>query len=150
MSNPLHIEALNRLQQFAAKNDCVLKDQLGYGYDGIVYSTTSKSALKAFFYEKQYRQERNVYRRLLEKSIEEIQGFAIPKFLAHDDLLWVLEIQIVSPPYVLDFAGAYLDVPPSFPADVLSQWESEKREQLKKNGRLSKTFCPVFGVMEST
>lgn len=36
---------------------------------------------------------------------------------------------IVTAPYVLDVAGAYLDEPPDYSADVLSDWVREKAEQ---------------------
>ncbi len=32
-------------------------------------------------------------------------------------------------PFVLDFAGAYLGVPPHFPGEIWDEWEAEKREQ---------------------
>lgn len=46
-----------------------------------------------------------------------------------DDELWVVEMEIVSPPFVLDFAGAYLDAPPDFPDEIMEDWRAEKREQ---------------------
>ena len=36
---------------------------------------------------------------------------------------------VVTRPLVLDFAGAYLDDPPDFPEDVLTDWRTEKQEQ---------------------
>lgn len=36
---------------------------------------------------------------------------------------------IVTPPFVLDFAGAWLDVQPEFSEDIWAQWEAEKQEQ---------------------
>jgi hypothetical protein len=51
------------------------------------------------------------------------------KLLAHDDELWVLEMTIVKKPYVLDFAGAYLDHPPDYSIEVLNEWRVEKEEQ---------------------
>jgi hypothetical protein len=41
----------------------------------------------------------------------------------------VIEMTIVSRPFVLDFAGAYLDSPPEFSAEIWSEWEAEKRDQ---------------------
>ncbi len=40
-----------------------------------------------------------------------------------------IEMTIVSKPYLLDFADAYLDAPPDFPDEVLEQWHEDKREQ---------------------
>ena len=36
---------------------------------------------------------------------------------------------IVSPPFVLDFAGAYLDQAPDFPDEIMEDWRAEKKEQ---------------------
>jgi hypothetical protein len=38
-------------------------------------------------------------------------------------------MSIVSRPFLLDFAGAYLDQRPEFPDEVWSEWETDKREQ---------------------
>jgi hypothetical protein len=38
-------------------------------------------------------------------------------------------MEIVQPPFVLDFAGAYLDRRPEFPTDVYADWLAEKAEQ---------------------
>ena len=41
-------------------------------------------------------------------------------------------MSIVTRPFVLDFAGAYLDMPPEFPDAVWADWEAEKQEQFGK------------------
>ena len=38
-------------------------------------------------------------------------------------------MSIVARPFVLDFAGAWLDTPPDFPDETWVEWEAEKREQ---------------------
>jgi hypothetical protein len=38
-------------------------------------------------------------------------------------------MEVVSRPFVLDFAGAYLDKPPDYSDEVLADWRSEKQEQ---------------------
>ena len=38
-------------------------------------------------------------------------------------------MSIVTRPFVLDFAGAYLDVPPQFPDETWAEWEAEKLDQ---------------------
>ena len=42
---------------------------------------------------------------------------------------WVIEMEVVTRPFVLDFAGAYLDTPPDYPDEVLADWRTEKQEQ---------------------
>ena len=40
----------------------------------------------------------------------------------------VLEMSIVKPPFLLDFASTYLDQPPDYPAEVIEEWQREKAE----------------------
>ena len=51
--------------------------------------------------------------------------------LRYNDELWVIEMTIVSRPFVLDFAGAYLDCTPQFSDEIWREWESEKRDQFE-------------------
>jgi len=53
----------------------------------------------------------------------------VPQLLGFDDELWVIEMTVVARPFVLDFAGAYLDFPPDFSEEVLADWQAEKHEQ---------------------
>ena len=41
----------------------------------------------------------------------------------------MIEMGIVKPPFLLDFAGAYLDRPPDFPPEVIEEWREQKVEQ---------------------
>lgn len=118
-----------RAKQYALRSGRVIDGELGFGYDGIVFSTTCQSAIKALRYELLYQRERDVYLRIEECCVTEVCGFKIPKLLHADDELWVVEMEIVSPPFVLDFAGAYLDFPPDFPDDVMDTWRAQKKEQ---------------------
>lgn len=61
--------------------------------------------------------------------MQSVRGFAVPRLVRADDELWVIEMTIVKPPFVLDFAGAYLDTPPDYPEEVLDEWRAEKAEQ---------------------
>ena len=53
----------------------------------------------------------------------------MPQLVDCDDDLRVLEMTIFERPFVLDFAGAYLDTRPEFPADVWADWEADMREK---------------------
>jgi len=88
-----------------------------------------KSAIKVHVRERCYCRERDVYKRLMECELTDIRGCAVPEMLHYDDNLWVIEMTIVSRPFVLDFAGAYLDQPPDFSEEVLAEWRAEKQEQ---------------------
>lgn len=118
-----------RVAKFVERNHSLVERELGFGYDGIVLSTSCQSAIKGFRYEKLYQRERDIYFRLQDESIDDIRGFQIPKLLRYDDELWVIEMSVVTPPFVLDFAGAYLDQRPDYPQDVMDEWRAEKAEQ---------------------
>jgi hypothetical protein len=72
-----------------------------------------------------------VYERLKQAGVTEVLGFNIPQFIRADDDLRVIEMSIVTRPFVLDFAGAYLDAPPHFPDGIWAEWEAGKREQFE-------------------
>ncbi len=118
-----------RCQQYLATHLLHGVGELGFGYDGIVVSTDRQSAVKSFRHEPLYVCERDVYLRLRSRNVTEVMGFEIPRLVAFDDALWIVEMTIVSPPFVLDFAGAALDRRPQWPEDVLEEWQAEKAEQ---------------------
>jgi hypothetical protein len=127
-------ELLRRLSEYCRRAGLQLGPQLGYGVHGTVFtaqnqSAPDQSAVKVHERERFYRRERDVYRRLADDGVESVLGFDVPRMLNCDDELWVIEMTIASPPFVLDFAGAYLDEPPDYPTEVLAEWEQEKREQ---------------------
>lgn len=120
----------------------LLPDILGFGVHGNVFvcqyhSQMSKriatNAIKVHDQRVSYVRERDVYLRLKDLEIESIQGHAVPQLIDYDDELLVIEMSIVTRPFVLDFGGAYLDHAPEFDPEVLEQWEQDKEEQFEKN-----------------
>src|SRR5579864_619070 len=95
-----------RANRYSERHGRTIRHELGFGYDGIVFSTTCQSAIKILRYEPLYVRERDVYLRLRENAITNVIGFDVPHMTNYDDELWVFEMSIVSPPFVLDFAGA--------------------------------------------
>lgn len=124
-SNEIELRAATYVQARGLQ----IEDHLGFGYDGIVQSTNRQSAIKVFRHEPLYRRERDVYFRLRDRKVTEIMGFNVPQFVDSDDSMWVVEMTIVAPPFVLDFAGAALDKRPQWPDEVLEEWRAEKAEQ---------------------
>ena len=131
-------ELLRRANQYAAARGLRLGDQLGFGVHGTVFLAESQSksdavpaesALKVHERQADYTRERDVYLRLRENEVRTIRNYSVPQLLAHDDALLILEMTIVTRPYVLDFAGAFLDYKPDFDEEVLADWHAEKREQ---------------------
>jgi hypothetical protein len=101
---------------------------LGSGMDGAVWKTNRETAIKAFERQANYTVELECYKRLATASISEIGQFSVPRLIGYDDELWVIEITIVEPPFILDFGKCYLDRPPDYSAEVLANDEERNRE----------------------
>jgi hypothetical protein len=131
--NESYSETRTRLHTYALRRGRTVTSQLGWGWDGVVLQTTVETAIKGFRYRPQFERERDVYIRLLENQVEEVCGFVVPRLEDYDDELMVVEMEIVSPPYVIDFAGARIDSPPDFPPEVIDEWTAEKAEQFEED-----------------
>lgn len=123
-------------QTYARLRHVRLAERLGHGIHGIVYAAERNAepgnvAIKAHRSREAYERERNAYLRLKEAGVDEIRGFAVPKLIRSDDELLVIEMTIVTRPFILDFAGAYLDREPLFSEEIWNQWEAEKRDQFE-------------------
>lgn len=135
-------EPRRRAQEYVQRYGLSLGDELGFGVHGIVFVAESqpkqgmaalRSAVKAHRQEPDYCRERDAYLRLMEHSIRSIGRCDVPEMLRYDDKLLVIEMTVVSRPFVLDFAGAYLDRSPDFSDEVLADWLEEKQEQFGRH-----------------
>jgi hypothetical protein len=88
-----------------------------------------RSALKAHIEAAPFARERATYERLQDAKVTKMLGFNVPQLVRVDDRLRVIEMTIVTRPFVLDFASAYLDKRPEFSEDIWTEWESQRREQ---------------------
>jgi hypothetical protein len=125
---------IQRAHAYAVQWHLQLAEPLGSGVHGIIFvadnkSKSGKTALKVHREREPYLRERGVYERLAQAGIDEICGFNVPQFVRADDESQIIEMTTVRRPFVLDFAGAYLDRPPDFSEEVMADWESEKLEQ---------------------
>jgi hypothetical protein len=132
---------MRRAQEYAHRNELGFVKELGFGVHGIVLSAESQiklsglrfpSAVKVHEGDVCYERERDIYLRLKDRGVNAIRGCAMPKLIGYDDKLWIIEMSVVTPPYVLDFAGAYLDWAPDFSEEVMADWQAEKQEQFGK------------------
>ena len=126
--------AIKHAGAYAARYELRLGERLGFGIHGSVHVVehkikADKSAIKSHRATEFYARERAVYERLKGERISDILGFHVPQFIRADDELEVIEMTIVTRPFVLDFAGAYVGAPPEFSEDIWADWEGEKREQ---------------------
>ena len=138
---------VERAQSYAHHRGIEIKYPLGAGCDGSVFATDRPSAIKVLNWQVHYHKERDVYLRLRQHKIQKIAGCHVPRLIDFDDELLIVEMAIVSPPYVLDFAGAYLDRRPDFPPEVMRRWRRDKREQFGADWpfvpRIVVAFFPV-------
>jgi hypothetical protein len=123
-------------RRYALRKSLEICGTLGSGKDGIVLvgklnSETSRVAIKILRFHEQFLREKRVYERLSEMRVTSVLGFNVPKLIGSDESLQVLEMTVVERPFVLDFAGAYLDKRPEFSAEIWADWEAEKREQFE-------------------
>ena len=119
-----------RAEQFARRNGCeLIFPFFGWGMDGTVFRTSRQSAVKLLKWQPLYERERDAYIRLQEHGVQCICDCNVPSLLSFDDELWAVEMTVVSPPYILDFAGAFVDHRPEYPPEILEVWMADKREQ---------------------
>jgi hypothetical protein len=128
-------ELQRRANEYAQENELVLGRSLGFGVHGSVFITESQGgsslrvAIKLHRRETEYARERDVYLRLQARGVKTIRGCDVPQMLHFDDQRWIIAMTVVKRPFVLDFAGAYLDRAPDFSEEVMADWHAEKKEQ---------------------
>jgi hypothetical protein len=127
-------ELIKKAKAYVAGRHLTIGVPLGFGIHGIVLLLIGQRepgsrALKMHHSEEFYLRERAVYERLKTAGVSSICGCEVPRLIRFDDELLALEMTVVSPPFVLDFAGAYLNFPPDFSEAIWTTWEAEKREQ---------------------
>ena len=107
-------------------NDCpaTLVAYLGGGQDGDVWETSERTAVKAFNRIETYLRELECYQILTINGIAEIEGFSVPQPMGSNAELAVLELDIVQPPFLLDFGKAYTHEPP-YSAEQMEEWRND-------------------------
>jgi len=125
---------IENARTYALQHQLQLVERLGFGIHGIVFVAENKlnvgrSALKTHRYEEPFLRELAAYQRLSAEGIREILGFNVPALLASDDNLRIIEMSLVARPFVLDFAGAYLDKAPDFSEEIWAEWYAQKQDQ---------------------
>jgi hypothetical protein len=108
---------------YASEYHLQFAERLGFGIHGIIFvaedkSAGGKTAVKAHRETEPYLREHAVYERLKQAGVTNILGFNVPQLIRADDRLRIIEMSIVTRPFVLDFAGAYLDAPPDFTDEI--------------------------------
>jgi len=119
---------LERLDRYCFLHGIFRTIELGAGKDGTVYGTSRGTAVKVHARIESYTRERDIYLRLRDRRVRKVWMFNIPRLRDYDDDGLVLEMSIVTPPYLLDFASAFLDVRPDFSQEVEQEWQRNIQE----------------------
>lgn len=136
------LKTLRRLTTFSGKLQLSVVDTVGGGKDGSVYKTSRQSALKLFDNRAIYRKELAAYKVLRERRVKFVNQFRIPRLMSwHHDLL-AIEMTLVRPPFIVDFASAILD----------EDWRDDAQLQEQLHERVSELFddraADVFFALE--
>lgn len=119
--------------EYAAKSGGNLRETIGEGQDGKVWVSRKGTAIKAFERERNYITELECYQRLKKNSITKLHGFSIPGLIGYSNDLLVIEMDLVVPPYLLDFGKVHLDNPPDFSAEVWRDWQVQREALFEKH-----------------
>ncbi len=131
MSNP-YPESLSIAQRYLGGRSRVIRS-LGWGTDGIVYQTANTTAIKIHHRKELYHTELEVYKRLDQKNITHIGEHVIPRLIDYSNEHLLIEMTVVEPPYILDFAKATIDHAITFSDDAWEQWIADRREVFGDN-----------------
>lgn len=122
------VELKRKANLYSKNTETFVKGQLGCGTQGMVFLTERNSAIKVHAQLNGYVRERDVYRRLVTRKVDSVQGLTIPRIKGWDDDLRVIEMSVVHVPCILDFGGAYLDTPPPH-VNRDEEWFAEKAKE---------------------
>ncbi len=68
----------------------------------------------------------------------------MPQLIRYDDEMLIIEMTMVKRPYILDFAGAYLDKPLDFSEEAMADWYADKLEQFEKHWPEVQAILAIF------
>jgi hypothetical protein len=140
-------ELLRRAHDYAQENELILGRSLGFGVHGSVFVTESqlgstRVAIKVHRRQQEYARERDVYLRLQAHGVKTIRGCDVPQLLHFDDQRWIIAMTLVKRPFVLDFAGAYLDGAPDFSEEVMADWQRKGSNSAAAGARRRRSCAP--------
>ncbi len=143
-------ELIVRATSYGEANNIVVDfaNLLGTGQEGYVWKTNRNTAVKVFDLKKNFDTELGCYEILEENDVRDILGFAIPQYVNCDHDLMIVEMSIVSSPYILDFGKAYLRKRPDFSPEVLHDYEKEREDWFEGNWDLVSSAIAVLERFE--
>ena len=122
------------LQSYAQSNMLKVEKQIGFGIHGRVFLINSLieenfSVAKVFDDDVYFERELAVYLRLRDLKIQKVGRFHVPGLVGFDPRCRLIEMTLVTRPFCLDFASAYLDELPSYFPPFDEDWHQDKENQ---------------------
>jgi hypothetical protein len=108
---------------------------LGTGEEGSVWKTNRETAVKVFDRIKNFNREIACFKKLMERDVYEVAGFTVPRLIDFDPEFLVIEMSIVSPPYLLDFGKSWM-TRPDYTSEQWAEYEEEKSSLFDGNWEL--------------
>lgn len=140
------------VRRYLRRRNMTFRDQLGAGIEGSVYATDSQTAVKLHSHRGAYDREKVVYLRLRDRGVESVRGFRVPTLIDYDDDAQLIEMDIVIPPFVVDFAQASLTPPLQTFADedeedeALREWNEAGRDIFGRHWETVQSILSGFRV----
>jgi len=110
-----------------------LTKKLGAGIDGTVYYTSHRTVVKVHVRQQSYQKEVEAYERLRDHRVTSILGHAVPELIASHHIFKIVEMTIVTIPFVLDFASSIIDEKIDFESGAMDHWYRQKRDDFGTN-----------------
>ena len=115
---------------FEAKYSLILVTRLGFGFDGEIFLTNLNTAVKFFKEREKFSRERAAYEILSKCGVTCVLAHEVPQLRRADGELMAIEMTLVRPPFLLDFASAHPESEvPDFPEEVWAEWQERKLEE---------------------
>ena len=146
-------EVERRVEKYFSDRNYAQDTCLGVGTQGSVFTANVPSQqdgrydqIAVKFHDRKiaYNHELGVYLRLKDLDIDSVCGHRIPILIDYDDDLLAIEMTIVSPPFCLDFGGAYLDRVPDYSPEVWADWEEQKSEVFESDWPVVQEILATF------
>lgn len=121
-------ELLERRNGYCSSHSVVIQiDEPDWGLDAYLWRTNVETVVKVHRYHDRFEKELAAYHRLAERKITRLKGFEFPQLVDYDEQMRILELSIVSPPYILDFVEVGLGKKPSnFDLDRIEAQQSKQ------------------------
>lgn len=131
-----------RVAAFFTDHNFDVVERIGFGIHGQVFSVIEGddfliTVVKFFEDVAPFFRELKVYRRLAEESITELAGCRVPRLIECDDEHFTIQMSLVTRPFCLDFAAAYLDGLPDYFPPLDAECPSESSSVTKTGAKFS-------------